>query len=67
MAETNGERPGIRTSEAWLSGLVICGCLAIAMVRVWKGQEPGVAELLSAALAAMGYAGSRALVKGSSS
>lgn len=58
-------KPGWRTTEGWISLLVVAGCLGIAAVRTWRGQDPGLAELLSAALAAAGYASSRALVKAS--
>jgi len=60
-------RPGFLTSEFVLTLIVVLVAAAAALIQVWRGQldAMGAVSLMSAALAAVGYAHGRSKVKAS--
>lgn len=62
----SGEKPGWMTSEAWITVVVVLGALVAGVGALGLSAEhPAVraAAFVTAALAALGYGVSRALVK----
>lgn len=60
-----GQKPGIKTTEFWVTLLVVAGAIAIAILEVVRDKLDSVGALavIGGALAAVGYTHSRSSTK----